>query len=180
MGRAIVDISNQRFGKLVAIKRTHFDLQRKKSMWFCRCDCGNISIVSLGDLKWKGTKSCGCLRHISYTKKKEGYAAFNQLYSNYIRQANKRKYTFELTKEQFKSLTNQNCHYCNQKPNQKQQGKDLNGSYTYNGIDRVDNSKGYTLSNCVPCCGACNRAKMDMSQNEFLSWIADIYNNWYT
>ncbi len=29
----------------------------------------------------------------------------------------------------------------------------------YNGIDRVDNSKGYILSNCKPCCGHCNYIK---------------------
>jgi 5-methylcytosine-specific restriction endonuclease McrA len=29
------------------------------------------------------------------------------------------------------------------------------------GIDRVDNSIGYTPDNCVPCCTQCNRIKLD-------------------
>lgn len=29
----------------------------------------------------------------------------------------------------------------------------------YNGVDRVDNEKGYTKENCVPSCGSCNFKK---------------------
>ena len=40
----------------------------------------------------------------------------------------------------------------------------------HNGIDRVDNSKGYHPENCVPCCKTCNIAKQSMSVEEFLAW----------
>lgn len=30
-----------------------------------------------------------------------------------------------------------------------------------NGLDRIDNSKGHTKENCVPCCRECNQARMD-------------------
>ena len=45
------------------------------------------------------------------------------------------------------------------------------------GIDRKDNNKGYTNDNCVPCCGFCNKMKMDHSIDEFYSQIIRIYNN---
>jgi hypothetical protein len=37
-----------------------------------------------------------------------------------------------------------------------------------NGIDRVDNSRGYHTDNCVSCCIACNREKRAQSQAAFL------------
>jgi len=40
-----------------------------------------------------------------------------------------------------------------------------------NGIDRVDNNKGYVYSNIAPCCWTCNRAKNDMSLSEFKNWL---------
>ena len=53
----------------------------------------------------------------------------------------------------------------------------LNGDYLYNGLDRVDNNKGYFEDNVVPCCGVCNKMKGTMKQEEFLNLIFQIYNN---
>lgn len=68
---SIKDISNQRFGKLIAIER----LDKKKSgvyLWKCLCDCGNYTEVSTSALTSGNTKSCGCNRSIGlieYNKK---------------------------------------------------------------------------------------------------------------
>lgn len=40
----------------------------------------------------------------------------------------------------------------------------------YSGIDRLDNSKGYSPDNCVPACQSCNFAKLDQSVEAFLEW----------
>ena len=40
------------------------------------------------------------------------------------------------------------------------------GEYVYNGLYRYDNLLGYTIDNVVPCCGKCNRMKMDLSIEE--------------
>ena len=55
-----IDISGQRFGKLVAIKPIE---EKKKStiQWLCQCDCGNICIVDGSNLRTGLTKSCGCI-----------------------------------------------------------------------------------------------------------------------
>lgn len=50
-----IDITNQRFEKLVAIEYLG------KSNWKCLCDCGNETIVSTGHLRSGHTTSCGCL-----------------------------------------------------------------------------------------------------------------------
>lgn len=54
------DITNQRFGKLVAIRPTEKRIS-KSVVWLCRCDCGRMSEVSCSSLMSGNTKSCGCL-----------------------------------------------------------------------------------------------------------------------
>ena len=71
---------------------------------------------------------------------------------------------------EFKILTKENCHYCGAEPSAA--GKRTTGNrtsnYTYNGLDRKDNKKGYEKDNVVPCCGICNHAKHTMNYEDFL------------
>ena len=53
------DLTNQRFGKLVALKYIGCD-KFGKAQWLCQCDCGNQTIVTSNLLKQGKTKSCGC------------------------------------------------------------------------------------------------------------------------
>ena len=50
------DRTNIKYGKLTAIEYLG------KSMWKCKCDCGNEKIVYGGHLETGHTKSCGCIR----------------------------------------------------------------------------------------------------------------------
>lgn len=54
-----IDITGQRFGKLVAIRRIGSNSERH-SLWEFRCDCGNICTKSLHEVKAGDTTSCGC------------------------------------------------------------------------------------------------------------------------
>lgn len=56
-----IDITNQRFGRLVTIKRI-IPEGETKNKWFCRCDCGNECLVRTSDLRNGRTQSCGCLK----------------------------------------------------------------------------------------------------------------------
>ena len=80
-------------------------------------------------------------------------------YNSYKSGAKERCYEFKLTIAEFECLIKQSCHYCGTK---KQK---------YSGIDRKDNSKGYLIDNCLPCCSICNRAKNDMKYEDFIDWI---------
>lgn len=55
-----IDRTGQRFGKLVAIKRTGTN-SLKKVLWLCRCDCGKEVNVTSGALVTGNTRSCGCI-----------------------------------------------------------------------------------------------------------------------
>ena len=61
MGK-IKDITNQRFGNLVAIKNTGRKDSHRNYIWLCECDCGNFCEVVGNNLRTGHTKSCGCLR----------------------------------------------------------------------------------------------------------------------
>jgi predicted protein tyrosine phosphatase len=49
--------------------------------------------------------------------------------------------------------------------------------YFYNGIDRRDNSVGYTKDNCVPACTDCNFLKSRLGGEDFMAMVVRIYNH---
>ncbi|MDR0491599.1 MAG: AP2/ERF family transcription factor [Oscillospiraceae bacterium] len=55
----IRDLTNQRFGKLIAIRPTE-QRSGKSVVWECQCDCGNATFVPTLSLTSGRTKSCGC------------------------------------------------------------------------------------------------------------------------
>ncbi len=168
-GKQYKDITGQRFGKLTAISTDHQDKNGHYS-WKCQCDCGNITVVRSADLLYGSTKSCGCLRE-------NPLANASYIYNGYKYKSIKRGYDFNITFEDFLDLTQHNCVYCNTPPSNLASRKDTKIDYIYNGIDRLDNTKGYVLDNCVPCCKHCNIAKNSMTESEFLSWIEQVYNH---
>lgn len=182
MGKDI-DLSNKRFSRLLVIDLNPIRSKDRSKRWNCICDCGNEITVCARDLIKGHTKSCGCLskdRLIKLNKSRtlpNGISRFNNLYYQYKYNAKKRGYSFELNKEEFSDLINSNCHYCGSEPknNRKILANDSNG-FTYNGIDRVDNSIGYSFNNCVTSCKICNRAKDILTYDEFINWIKTVHN----
>lgn len=168
---SIYEIGN-RYGKLVVIRQAK-KIYGSGNFWECQCDCGNIVIVSGGNLRFGKHKSCSC----GY-KLPKGEAAFNRTYRNMMIGAIKRKHVWEITKEQAKQLMSQPCFYCGKYPFQISNQRQGNGNFIYNGFDRVDNAQGYVISNLVACCGKCNRAKYKFSVDEFKAWVKDIYTHW--
>ena len=60
MGK-FIDLTGKRFGRLIVIQRTD-QYQSGHIAWLCRCDCGNVAVVSGNRLKQGVTKSCGCYK----------------------------------------------------------------------------------------------------------------------
>lgn len=60
----IIDLTGQRFGRLVAIEHAGRVVNRsgyRTTLWRCKCDCGKESIVRYPLLVTGNTRSCGCL-----------------------------------------------------------------------------------------------------------------------
>jgi hypothetical protein len=65
------------------------------------------------------------------------------------------------------------CSYCGSEP--RNVAKAFNGDFGYNGLDRIDNTKGYEPGNVVTCCFICNNAKRTLSVAEFMGWAKALY-----
>lgn len=77
--------------------------------------------------------------------------------------------TWGLPLENYKALALGNCFYCGASPDSPPGTKILrDAGVKRNGIDRVDNAKGYSVGNCVTSCCACNREKGVRSLPEFI------------
>jgi hypothetical protein len=104
--------------------------------------------------------------------------AKNALFSKYKKTAKERGLQWLLSKDTFDVLINQECFYCGVSPKQKYKTNSRSKNvYFYNGIDRVDNTQGYTAENCVTCCKVCNWAKNAFSIEDFLDWVYRISNH---
>ena len=55
----LIDLTGQRFGKLIVIERA--PNQGRNTMWKCQCDCGSITTTRSDSLRSNMTRSCGCL-----------------------------------------------------------------------------------------------------------------------
>lgn len=166
----------QIFGNLTVIEDA--GLRTESRVWLCKCSCGGDKIVSTTHLKKGNVRSCGCLRSGNLTNGirnlGKGVAARNRIIDMYKKNAVKTGRVFKLTVEQCELLFQGNCYYCGESPNRTFINRRTKDSYTYNGIDRVNNSQGYVLDNVVSCCTTCNLKKGSSSQTEFLAWIKKI------
>jgi len=168
----VVNREGHKYGRWTVIKRCGSN-GSGQAAWLCKCDCGKEGVVTGTNLQSGTSKSCGCLRREIVRRLHtlpEGEAAFNAVVSVMEGSARVRGYEWQLTKEQIRYLTKQSCHYCGDAPSQVYKNPRVNGNYVYNGLDRVDNDKGYTTDNVVSCCFVCNRAKSVMTLKEFRSW----------
>lgn len=66
MGRKLIDLTGQKFGKLSVLSLNEENYNNKeKQIWNCRCDCGNFVTVGSDYLRSKHiTPSCGCNKFI--------------------------------------------------------------------------------------------------------------------
>lgn len=182
---SLEDLTGKIFYKLTVLGfsgkyKEYGSRKQRHRLWLCKCECGKEKLIPTNQLNNGKHKSCGCflLQYRSINARKPNQqAAKTQIYCAYRSGAKRRNIEFNLDKEDFEKLISQKCVYCNIEP--QTTIKKISGSYSYNGIDRVDNSKGYTLDNVVTCCETCNRAKLQMSKEEFLDWIKRVYVNIY-
>lgn len=102
----------------------------------------------------------GEIRYIIKTYEKNCSSQF----LNYKANAKRKGIDFNLNYYEFLSFLNIRCEYC--------------GTIIKNfiSLDRIDNSIGYNIENCVSCCKTCNYGKKNMELQDWLNWIEIIKN----
>jgi hypothetical protein len=86
-------------------------------------------------------------------------------YNRYTIRASNKNLEFILSKDEFDTLKCQPCYLC---------GKQSNSQHL-NGVDRLDNNKGYTLDNVKSCCFGCNHIKRNYVLKDVFNKFMAIY-----
>lgn len=143
------DIIGQRIGMLTVIEVAG-KTKSRKTIWRCRCDCGNETLVDTSNLTRRHTESCGCL------KQKIVKAGANRRHGG----RNTRLYEIWRSMKQ-RCLNPNKSNYgryggrgitvCDEWQNSFELFRDwaiLNGYSENLSIDRIDNNGNYEPNNC--------------------------------
>jgi len=179
---SLIDLTNVAFGRLKVIERG--PNKGRHTRWVCKCNCGRTVLVVSDHLRDGRVRSCGCIRRensrrlgienppISFRYEDPVIPAFNHVLHTYIVNAKSRKLVWDLPRDVAIRLFSSNCHYCGRPPALPTRKVRI----LYNGIDRLNNKVGYIIGNVVTACSVCNRAKGQLTYNEFIAWINNLVN----
>ena len=173
----VPDLTGKLFGYLTVLHRVE-NSKFGNACWLCRCVCGreitlSTNVLHQGKRPTLGQVSCGC------HKARMRVHPFQYVLGMYKGSAKKRGFKFSLPIDLFRTLLDSRCDYCGTPPSLKlnrgmMQRFEAHADYRYNGIDRVDSSKGYIPGNVVPCCATCNRMKLNHPYDFFIAQIKRI------
>ena len=143
MGK-FVDISNERYGKLTTIKRVGTS-KTGSALWECACDCGGSKEYSSFSLRQGDAKSCGCLLESHGEARTRLYRIYQKMKDRCLNTKHKQYFDYggrgiQICEEWLSSYI-------------KFRDWALTAGYKEKthlemSIDRIDNDKGYSPSNC--------------------------------
>lgn len=169
---ASISLVGRTFGRWRVVREIRGGRRGVPTRCLCECSCGTISEIPRGNLLQGLSRSCGCLRS-EQNRLAWGEAIHRSVLSEYRRVASRRGLLWTIRTTDASRLLKEPCFYCGVKPYRTRSHPQsrLYGDFTYNGIDRVDNRKGYITGNVVACCPECNYAKHTMPVEDFLSHV---------
>ena len=151
-----IDLTGQRFGRLVVIDKAERLASHRDIYWLCRCDCGKSHIVRSSNLRCGGTKSCGCNRNSGIGKAKLGQK--NPQYKHglsgqrlYIIWSNMKQRCNNPNTPEYNAYGGRGITVCDEWQHDIKAFYDWAMSHGYRDdltIDRIDNDKGYSPENC--------------------------------
>ena len=90
-------------------------------------------------------------------------------FKRYKQSAQDRGYEFDISRNHFKHVITSKCYFCGSDPVAYSDG------LVRNGVDRLDNERGYLHNNIIACCKICNAMKRDHKYGDFIAHIDKIY-----
>lgn len=145
MTRAL-DLTQQRFGRLVVVERAESD-GKGNARWKCLCDCGNTSTVLGFALRNGRTKSCGCYGEefrqelVDKAKRERRWPTRKTWYAMMARCTDPRSPSYP-------RYGGAGITVCDRWRNFQNFYADMGPRPHGTTIDRIDNKKGYSPENC--------------------------------
>lgn len=144
----LIDLTGQRIGRLLVQERRG-SANWGSPMWLCKCDCGNWCLVASSNLRKNHTQSCGCLQRERtaevHTTHGQAHTRIYNIWNTMVARCH-RKNTKAYPEYGGRGIT-----VCDEWMNCFQSfylWAMANGYNDELSIDRVDNDKGYSPSNC--------------------------------
>lgn len=151
---------------------------KKWKTWYYICEhsCGRIRRFTAPKLL-KEKQPCKLCEAGKLRMKETEYVVLQAEYRKYKSHINRTGRANEITQEDWIALVKSPCEYCGSEPHGERHlpsNRRIDGrkpTAFLGGIDRIDSSLGYIISNVVSCCWECNRSKNNMSIEEWLNQI---------
>ncbi len=149
--RKPLSLENQRFGRLLVIKKVDSDANGN-SLWECKCDCGKAIVAHSQRLKIGKTKSCGCYNsELVIARNKAGTkynARNNRLYRIYYGMKTR---CYNSNEKHYEDWGGRGISVCDEWLNSFESFQKWALSHGYRddlSIDRINNDGNYEPSNC--------------------------------
>ncbi len=140
------NLCGQTFGRWTAIFRAPYD-RNGKSMWVCKCNCGNVRIVSSCNLCDKSSTSCGCYK--KDCKATHGYSRKHDMKSTYRVWVSMRQRCNNINNPEYESYGGRGIYVCERWSSFKNFLEDMGEKPPGMSIDRFPDQNGnYEKSNC--------------------------------
>lgn len=131
-----IDITNQQFNKLKAIKFVKYD---KATYWLFKCECGLEKIINKATVVSGKIKTCGCFKKCSVK---------NKFYRTYVSWFSMRGRCLNDKRKDFKYYGGKGIKICNRWDKFENFLEDMGERPNGKSLDRIDNNKGYNKENC--------------------------------
>ena len=146
-------LTGKTFGRLLVLNKTERTVGCSRFYyWLCRCECGVEKEISYSSLVNGLTKSCGCLkREVSSQDRKHGYAKFKNKKPEYFAWQNMKDRCYNIKSPVYKDYGGRGIFVCEKWLNSFVSFISDMGEKptTKHSLERVDNNKGYSPSNCI-------------------------------
>jgi hypothetical protein len=175
----LVDLTGMTFGQLTVVQKLGRTPNGKRTVWECKCICGNTISCCAGDRLKKGRiVSCGCSKIGKSSKSWKGFEQISgMLWKRIYYKAVERDIKFDITIEEAWGIFESQEGRCKLSGRplkltfSKHEGKDLITA----SLDRIDSKIHYCKSNVQWIHKDINWMKNRFSQKYFISTCSEIY-----
>lgn len=180
-GKIPADLTGQQFGQWAVLRFAGYDHSGQFILWLCQCSCGTESKVATAELKLGksyrckkcGNKAAGLARRLQ---------PFESVYRVLLANSKNRGIEVSLSYEDFFEFvtnpSNAACSYCNVPLLWTEHTANDRWASRASHLDRLDNTKGYSKDNCVPCCYRCNSVRGAFLTAEQMKQVGLLIQQW--